>query len=226
MLHSGVNWHLHCYCEVSQSPLGVYLHMGCIPMGFCRTCTCTHRNLYPWAQVWVFWGTGAGSPGKPQGYPCQSLHDPLKIYLLYQYDQVFMPPKCDQFQASLHLFKGLGQVWHMMKSLQGWLSQEQAISGHWLTWVRYIIWKMWCHSPNYKLVDFLNLRLVEFIKNILYTTQVWAHIFPCPKVCWSIRIQSRQYFYDFVQLFNREILPFLLTANQLFKRNCDCDKSL
>ena len=28
---------------------------------------------YPWARVRVFWGTGAGSPGKPQGYPCQSL---------------------------------------------------------------------------------------------------------------------------------------------------------
>ena len=34
----------------------------------------THaRVVHPWAQVWVFWGTGVGSPGKPQGYLCQSL---------------------------------------------------------------------------------------------------------------------------------------------------------
>ena len=26
-----------------------------------------------WVQVWVSWGWGTGSPGKPQGYPCQSL---------------------------------------------------------------------------------------------------------------------------------------------------------
>ena len=30
-------------------------------------------NLYPHPQVWVCWGRGTGSPGKPQGYPCKSL---------------------------------------------------------------------------------------------------------------------------------------------------------
>ena len=30
---------------------------------------------YPWARVRVFCDTGTGSPGKPQGYPCQSLTD-------------------------------------------------------------------------------------------------------------------------------------------------------
>src|SRR6202522_2113393 len=37
------------------------------------TRTRTPRNPYPGTQVRVFWGTGTGSPGKPQGYPCQSL---------------------------------------------------------------------------------------------------------------------------------------------------------
>jgi len=44
-----------------------------VPAGFCETHTRTRRNLYPCVRVRVFWGTGAGSPGKPQGYPCQSL---------------------------------------------------------------------------------------------------------------------------------------------------------
>ena len=30
-------------------------------------------NPYPRVRVQVSWGTGMGSPGKPQGYPCQSL---------------------------------------------------------------------------------------------------------------------------------------------------------
>src|SRR5258708_29865278 len=64
---------MHCCCEVSQLGLEAYPHTGCIPPGFGKTRTHTHRNPYPWAQVWVFWGTGAGSPGKPQGYLCQSL---------------------------------------------------------------------------------------------------------------------------------------------------------
>src|SRR5271168_3469919 len=37
------------------------------------TRTRTPRNPYPGTRVRVFWGTGTGSPGKPQGYPCQSL---------------------------------------------------------------------------------------------------------------------------------------------------------
>jgi hypothetical protein len=53
--------------------LEAYPHEGCIPRGFGKTRTHTRRNPYPWARVRVFWGTGAGSPGKPQGYPCQSL---------------------------------------------------------------------------------------------------------------------------------------------------------
>jgi len=44
-----------------------------VPAGFCETRTRTRRNPYPCVRVRVFWGTGAGSPGKPQGYPCQSL---------------------------------------------------------------------------------------------------------------------------------------------------------
>ena len=43
-----------------------------VPAGFCKTRT--RRNPYPCIRVQVFWGTGAGSPGKPQGYPCQSLY--------------------------------------------------------------------------------------------------------------------------------------------------------
>ena len=46
-----------------------------VPAGFCETRTRTRRNPYPCVRVRVFWGTGAGSPGKPQGYPCQSLGD-------------------------------------------------------------------------------------------------------------------------------------------------------
>src|ERR1700678_3895821 len=37
------------------------------------TRTRTPQNPYPGTRVRVFWGTGTGSPGKPQGYPCQSL---------------------------------------------------------------------------------------------------------------------------------------------------------
>src|SRR5271168_2333146 len=37
------------------------------------TRTRTPRNPYPGTRVRVFWGTGTGSPGKPQGYPCQAL---------------------------------------------------------------------------------------------------------------------------------------------------------
>jgi len=43
------------------------------PRFFCKTHTRTCRNPYPWARVRVFWGTGVGSSGKSQGYPCQSL---------------------------------------------------------------------------------------------------------------------------------------------------------
>ena len=50
MLQGGVNWHLHCCCEVFQLVLGMYPHTGCIPPGFCRTCTHTHWNPYPWAR--------------------------------------------------------------------------------------------------------------------------------------------------------------------------------
>ena len=31
------------------------------------------RNLYPYAQVWVYWGRSGGFSEKPQGYPWQSL---------------------------------------------------------------------------------------------------------------------------------------------------------
>src|SRR6202789_2534941 len=47
------------------------------------TRTRTPRNPYPGTRVRVFWGTGTGSPGKPQGYPCQSLPmTPLPSYKL------------------------------------------------------------------------------------------------------------------------------------------------
>jgi len=72
---------MHCCCEVSQSGLEAYPHTGCIPPGFGKTRTHTRRNPYPWARVRVFWGTGAGSPGKPQGYPCQSLTTAHKAIL-------------------------------------------------------------------------------------------------------------------------------------------------
>jgi hypothetical protein len=36
--------------------------------------TRTRENPYPNVQVRVSWGTGTGSPGIPQGYPCQSLN--------------------------------------------------------------------------------------------------------------------------------------------------------
>ena len=88
MLHSSVNWHLHCCCEVFQSVLEAYLCTGCIPPGFLQN---PYLYLYPWAQVQVFWGTGVGSPGKPQGYLCQSLFlsafmlgDSSKYQLLWQ----------------------------------------------------------------------------------------------------------------------------------------------
>ena len=31
------------------------------------------KNPYPWVWVQVFAGTGMGSPGIPQGYPCQTI---------------------------------------------------------------------------------------------------------------------------------------------------------
>jgi len=52
-----------------------YPRTGCIPQGFCKTRTGTCRNPYSWVWVRVFWGTDAGSSGKPQGYPCQSLQE-------------------------------------------------------------------------------------------------------------------------------------------------------
>ena len=42
--------------------------------------TGTHQKLYPNVWVQVSWGRGTGSPGKPQGYPCQSL------FQIRQYD--------------------------------------------------------------------------------------------------------------------------------------------
>ena len=38
-------------------------------------------NPYPCSQVRVCWGWGTGSPGKPQGYPRQSLALQDKRYL-------------------------------------------------------------------------------------------------------------------------------------------------
>jgi hypothetical protein len=41
--------------------------------GYCVTRNPHRQNPYPNARVQVSWGRGTGSPGKPQGYPCQSL---------------------------------------------------------------------------------------------------------------------------------------------------------
>src|ERR1700684_4117706 len=38
-----------------------------------QTLTLTRQNPYPWERVRVCTGKGTGSPGKPQGYPRQSL---------------------------------------------------------------------------------------------------------------------------------------------------------
>ena len=55
------------------SVLEAYPCTGCIPPGFCKTCT--GRTPYPLKLVSLSAGTGASSPGKPQGYcnQCQSL---------------------------------------------------------------------------------------------------------------------------------------------------------
>ena len=43
----------------------------------------THAQVvHPWAWVQVFWGMGAGSPGKPQGYQCQSLVGGVHVMVL------------------------------------------------------------------------------------------------------------------------------------------------
>ena len=46
---------------------------GYIPLGFCKTRTCTCQNPHPWMRVQVLTGTGAGCLGKPQGSPWHSL---------------------------------------------------------------------------------------------------------------------------------------------------------
>jgi len=57
MLHGGVNWHLHCCCEVSESILEAYPFTGCIPPGFCKTRTRTrtpgHRYGFSGVRVQV-----------------------------------------------------------------------------------------------------------------------------------------------------------------------------
>ena len=62
-----------------------------VPPGFCKTCTHTRRNPYPWAWVRGFWGTGAGSRGKPQGYPCQSLtgYNRLRLHPVIHQENAF-----------------------------------------------------------------------------------------------------------------------------------------
>ena len=49
------------------------LWTGFLPANPSQPITCTHVNPYPKVWVWVTWGRGAGSSGKPQGYPYQSL---------------------------------------------------------------------------------------------------------------------------------------------------------
>ena len=50
-LHGSVNWHLHCGCKVFRLVLEMYPHMGCIPLGFCKTRTLGHG--YGFSVIWV-----------------------------------------------------------------------------------------------------------------------------------------------------------------------------
>ena len=64
-------------------------HMVTSPCDACRDLQTRTRiwiNPYPWVRVRVSWGWGTGSPGKPQGYPCQSL---VMVYLSRQRSYLF-----------------------------------------------------------------------------------------------------------------------------------------
>jgi hypothetical protein len=47
--------------------------MGFLPHIPAATCICICEKLYPNVQIRVKCDMDMGSPGKPQGYPCQSL---------------------------------------------------------------------------------------------------------------------------------------------------------
>jgi len=102
-LHSSVNWHLHCTCEVYWSFVnGTYsfgTHMHLYTHQTRQTLTPTCRNLYPCWRVWVFPGKGTGSPGIPQGYPWQS----LTIGAMPSIKQaLYWPPHCSPRRFSCY----------------------------------------------------------------------------------------------------------------------------
>ena len=67
VLHSSVSWRLRCRCEEFWSASEPYPHMGCITSSLSK-------------PILLGRGTGVGSHGKPQGYPCQSLVLPSKYF--------------------------------------------------------------------------------------------------------------------------------------------------
>ena len=54
-------------------------------MGFLTCVPTATWYPYPYPNVWVrvSWGRGTGSPGKPQGYPCQSLNMGVSCWICY-----------------------------------------------------------------------------------------------------------------------------------------------
>ena len=61
------------YIDFEYQPVVQPAQMGFLSVDELQPIACIRQNPYPMVRIRISWGWGVGCPGKPQGYPCQSL---------------------------------------------------------------------------------------------------------------------------------------------------------